>query len=989
MNKQVIESYLKDYLIKKGYELKKVGQQYMFQCPYCKNAYKTALIPPNCKFMNCFTIGCSSKGQKKTIFDIVRDLEKIDNEDAIIHHIKTLLNLNIITEIDKDEVNVAFKWYNEQGFSLVPVAKNGKNPVEQAWTSKIHKDIDEWKRWHSEDLNFGIKTGQDSNLTVIDIDTKEIAPELLALVGDTYYQETDKGRHYFYHYTPDLPKTRINDLKIDIETTGGQVICYPSIINGIKRSIGEIKPIIDMPIKLLEYLKNKITVPLKTFSEKLKEEIATENFKINPEAFKLKNGNLDGCCNSEFIKLGGILRKELSVDNTKFVMNVLNRHMLEKPMEQKHINAMVKSLEKYISFEESDLAHRIITYLRDVEEANRTEIAMALMGTSRGEEKMRVDRALKYLVKEQVVQKKGSRYILLAKMDWETSLINRNSGIDFKFPYFHDVANIEWGDLILIGGKTKVGKCFKKDTKILMKDGTSKNVQDIQEGDIVQGINNQGRKVLDICQGYGKLYEIKPIKSEPFVVNGEHILCLVHTSTEEKITMSVNDYIKQNKTFKHLWKLYSEPVDWVHKDVELDPYFMGLWLGDGSSDAPHITTKDEEIKKYLENFAVENHLQCKNYSQPHKCPTYALATIKGSLEYKHKKNKIKMALQRYNVINNKHIPFDYKINDRETRLKLLAGLVDSDGYLNKKGNYEFSFVNQTLAKDVIFLARSLGFSAKLKKDKAMFNTWRYRFIIVGDTTLIPSKLKRRQSNKKLSIKNPLNSGFKITELPSDNYYGFVLDGDHLFLLESFIVNHNTALSLNIVKRLVDQGLKPQYISLESGSRFKSVALKLGLKDGDFCYNKRWVEPLSIQFEKKKVILVDWLCPESFADVDKIFKHFTEQLHKTDSILIVLMQLKETDGSWFSRNLVMQFPALSARYIYDDPKEEDGTYGTFHIDTMRDPKVYGKKWKIPCKYNFDTKILNRLDEIEENKNEANNYKPVSEEINLNENNEDIF
>ena len=62
------------------------------------------------------------------------------------------------------------------------------------------------------------------------------------------------------------------------------------------------------------------------------------------------------------------------------------------------------------------------------------------------------------------------------------------------------------------------------------------------------------------------------------------------------------------------------------------------------------------------------------------------------------------------------------------------------------------------------------------------------------------------------------------------------------------------------------------------------------------------------------MIIDWLCPDNFAEVDKIFRHFTEQLAKTGGILIVFMQLKESDGSWFSNNLVKQFPALCTKYL---------------------------------------------------------------------------
>ncbi len=64
-------------------------------------------------------------------------------------------------------------------------------------------------------------------------------------------------------------------------------------------------------------------------------------------------------------------------------------------------------------------------------------------------------------------------------------------------------------------------------------------------------------------------------------------------------------------------------------------------------------------------------------------------------------------------------------------------------------------------------------------------------------------------------------------------------------------------------------------------------------------------------------------------------------------------------------MCQQFPALSARYIYDN--EEDGQYGQFKIDVIREPRLYNiKSYEIPCKYNWETKELKRVSEEEQDK-----------------------
>jgi len=215
MEKQIIESYLLEYLKKKNITVKKVGQVLQLECPYCHKQPISAIVPPRCNFINCFS--CDNK--KKTIFDLVRDLDKINGtEEDVIQYIKEYLNLNIITKKDKAYIEEILNFYSQNVFDLVAVAKDKKNPIELDWTNKEHRDIEEWKRWLKDGINIGIKTGKKSNLIVIDVDQKPVPQELIGLLGNTFTLETSKGFQYYYKYVSDLPKTRIQELKTDIET---------------------------------------------------------------------------------------------------------------------------------------------------------------------------------------------------------------------------------------------------------------------------------------------------------------------------------------------------------------------------------------------------------------------------------------------------------------------------------------------------------------------------------------------------------------------------------------------------------------------------------------------------------------------------------------------------------------------------------------------------------------------------------------------------
>lgn len=495
MYKQVILSKLLDYLKLKKIPFKK-GGVITFECPFCKKP-SSATILPNTHKINCFV--CNPKTNIGHYFTLVDIAKKVDNlkgsDDEILQYLKDLLKIKVLTKTDEITIEDILLKYKEWNFDLIPVTACGKVPIEGKWNEKSHKDIDEWNRWIKDGLNVGVKTGRMSNLLVIDLDAltkkekdeirnktaskkrieelkekrkvnlKTVYDEIKTVMGEPLIQESLGGEHLFYRYDEDIPKTSITikDTHIDIEAEGGYILLYPSRVKDDNfRRFTNIKDISDIPIlpkELKKYLVSKMDkFPKKTYSEKIIEDIATEDFKINPEDFKLKNNNLEGVCNSSFIKLGGILRKQLNSKMTSFVLHTLNKHMLEDPMDSKAITGMVRELDRYMDFDEQELAHKVLEYLKSVEEANRTEIAMAVVNTNRGEEKKRVDIALQYLVKEGLVLKHGRSYAIMKKVEWKENLIETGTPIDFDMPYFYDVANFNYGDLILIGSKHAKGK---------------------------------------------------------------------------------------------------------------------------------------------------------------------------------------------------------------------------------------------------------------------------------------------------------------------------------------------------------------------------------------------------------------------------------------------------------------------------------------------------------------------------------------------------
>jgi hypothetical protein len=348
---------------------------------------------------------------------------------------------------------------------------------------------------------------------------------------------------------------------------------------------------------------------------------------------------------------------------------------------------------------------------------------------------------------------------------------------------------------LIISGDAGIGKCHGKGTKILMYDGSVKNVEDINVDDTLMGDDSTPRKVLSLGRGRDKIYEIKSKGWDSFTVNSEHILVLRNRkkASNKPFEMSVSEFLKKSKTFQSQAQLIRTSVEFEKKEVKMNPYLMGLWLGDGARKKPHsIETADLEIVSFLEEIAIDYELSLKKHiNKKSKSDGYYFSSNSFGKGLKLERNQFLNDLKYYNLYNceEKFIPNDYLINDTEVRKKLLAGLIDSDGYQAFK-SYSICTKWKNLSNQIVFLCRSLGFKSHIQIKKINGNDY-YNVNISGDLSDLPIRLERKKSEKRKQIKNVLYSSFEIKEIGIDDYYGFELDGNHLYLLGDFTITHNT------------------------------------------------------------------------------------------------------------------------------------------------------------------------------------------------------
>lgn len=404
---------------------------------------------------------------------------------------------------------------------------------------------------------------------------------------------------------------------------------------------------------------------------------------------------------------------------------------------------------------------------------------------------------------EQILNKRNLRYTFI-----DQSVTGKTLNLLFHGklrPYQHkavkDILQFKNG---FLEAKTGSGKCLGINTPILMHNGTIKMVQNIYNGDLLMGPDSTPRRVSGIVKGRGPLYRVTPVKGDSFICNDEHILSLQKTgrNNTEIIDISILDYFKWNKTKKHLYKLWRTGVDFNHIKIPFDPYLIGVYLGDGSKYNTGITlgNKKQTIIAYLNKWTVKHRYLIRIEEQKSTCSIYHIVkTIGhgGNTPNPFRNfclNKLK------NNLNERVIPKDYLINDRSTRLSLLAGLLDTDGYLSNN-SYEITCKDKIFADQICFLVRSLGLAAYRADKKATIKATKFvgiyhRVTISGDINKIPTK--RHAPTPRKQIKSVLRTGFTIESIGIGNYYGFELDGDRRFVLGNFTVTHNTVTACYLI-----------------------------------------------------------------------------------------------------------------------------------------------------------------------------------------------
>ena len=375
-------------------------------------------------------------------------------------------------------------------------------------------------------------------------------------------------------------------------------------------------------------------------------------------------------------------------------------------------------------------------------------------------------------------------------------------------------------------GETNVGKAQPTSLEILTPSGVKK-FGDIKVGDFVFGKSGNPIKVTHIHpQGIKKVFKVRFMDGRETLCCGDHLWTVWNSLKSKYITISTNEIKHRIETFStyknRLMVPLTDPVSFG-KDIDhfIDPYVMGCLLGDGGLSVRNsykFTNFDDECyNKFLENLPDNISLSGMNKF-----------SISRTDRANFTKNEFNYEIKRLGLSetksNTKFIPEEYLYSSVESRLKLLNGLIDTDGYITKTSSVEITLYNKSLISQIAFLVRSLGGNAKesevYKKYKGEYKTYyrlriRFPFSIREKLDIISrksSRLSKFGENKKSQIHNTILSA---EEIGVDECMCITVDSDdHLYLTNDFIVTHNSIVLGNVASNVFLQNYNVAIISLE-------------------------------------------------------------------------------------------------------------------------------------------------------------------------------
>lgn len=376
-------------------------------------------------------------------------------------------------------------------------------------------------------------------------------------------------------------------------------------------------------------------------------------------------------------------------------------------------------------------------------------------------------------------------------------------------------------DFLSVSQPKRTGKCCIETTLVCTPTGF-KQIKDIKVGDLVISANGNATKVIGVYPQEKELdvYEIEFTESGKSKQKTVIECCENHlweVSTEcSRYKRKENRVMSTADLFNGTLKLghdrhnnyavdYIKPVEFEEKKVPVNPWLLGVLIGDGSLSIGSVgfSNTEKDIVERVKNIAFKDH-------------ETILKDFRNNKDYRLSFGDLAQCLKKLNlfgkVSNAKFIPKDYLFNSVEVRTGILQGLCDTDGYAYS-GGIEYSTTSKQLADDIQFLVKSLGGKISCTKKKGHYvkdgkrietqDFYRLHMQFPGEG-ICPVTSKKHLKKYKTARKKLYHfiNDIRKTNRKARMVCLEVEDDSHLYCItENFILTHNTTSGLILAQMM--------------------------------------------------------------------------------------------------------------------------------------------------------------------------------------------
>lgn len=355
--------------------------------------------------------------------------------------------------------------------------------------------------------------------------------------------------------------------------------------------------------------------------------------------------------------------------------------------------------------------------------------------------------------------------------------------------YIHYLQELECNPTftnLIFNAPSGYGKLIKNEVPVLTKNGWKKH-GDLKVGDYVISPNGEFVRVNIVHPKRLANCKVTFEDGEEILCHNQHEWCvydrLARKIKERVETTYIMQHLKEKNGRNRFLIPLREMVKGEYKDLPVDPYTYGVWLGDGSTSQGRITENVDDYEIF--NF-IPYKITSIQKGASNQVKSYFLTGLITDLH--------KLGLGYENIT--KYIHDSYLTASIEQRLELLAGIIDSDGYLDpKKQRYIISCANEKLKDDIVSLVSTFDWRVSVTTVPPYTSTSGISgkkdtyYIGFSPTTYVPCKLKRKQLTR---LHKQRRIGISKVELiPPTEGNCITVDGGLYLVGRTLKTTHNT------------------------------------------------------------------------------------------------------------------------------------------------------------------------------------------------------